>query len=121
MFSIIFLELFFSDINYDMFACVISICCIVNDSSLLRLTLQHERGKNKINNTENKTRIQHVYTTHIQHEIHTIQKIQHKVSLLGAGLEVLFCSPCQGAKRRYRNCRYVILYQNIYIEIYIFY
>ena len=40
-------------------------------------------------NTKNTTRIKHVYTTQIQHEIHTTRKIQHEVSVLGAGLEAL--------------------------------
>ena len=44
-------------------------------------------------NTKNTTRIHHVYTTHIEHKIHTTQKIQHKLGVLDAGLEELRCFP----------------------------
>ena len=46
----------------------------------------HTTGKHY---TKNITCIQHVNTTHIQHEIHTTRKIQHKVGGLGADLEAL--------------------------------
>ena len=54
-----------------------------------------KRGKEKIKerqfhttkkNMKNTTRIQHVYTALIQRGIHTTRIIQHKVSVLGAGL-----------------------------------
>ena len=38
---------------------------------------------------ENTTRIQHVYTARIQHEMYTTQKVQPKVGVLGGGLEAL--------------------------------
>ena len=44
-------------------------------------------------NTNNTTCIQHINTTGIQHKIHTIQKMQHKVGILGAALEALRRSP----------------------------
>ena len=50
----------------------------------------HTTGKY---NTKNTTCIQHVKTTHIQQKIHTTQKIQHKVGILGADLEALRRSP----------------------------
>ena len=40
-------------------------------------------------NTENTICTQHVYTSHIQYKMYTKWKIQPKVGVLGAGLEVL--------------------------------
>ena len=40
-------------------------------------------------------------TTRIQYEIHTTRKMQHKLVVLGAGLESLRRSPRLGAKRYY--------------------
>ena len=56
----------------------------------------------------------------IQREMYTTRKIQHKVVVLGAGLEVLRRPLCYGAKIHYQNRKDVIPYQAyIYIDIYI--
>ena len=47
---------------------------------------------------KNTARIQHIYTTRLQHGIYTTQKIQPKVGILGVGLEALRRSPHYSAK-----------------------
>ena len=68
---------------------------------------------------ENKTHIQHFYTTCIQQEIYTKQKNTTYSGSLGTGLEVLCHSLRWGAKRHCQNWRDVIPYQiYVYIDIY---
>ena len=58
----------------------------------------------------------------IQQNIHTTRKIQHKVGVLGTGLEAFRCSLCYGEKTHYQNWKDVIHYQAyVYIEIYFIY
>ena len=54
-----------------------------------RIQHGHNIGKDNIIKLEKTTCIQHVSTKHTQQEIHTSQKIQHKVVILGASLEAL--------------------------------
>ena len=53
---------------------------------LLSVKIIGKKKKTISYNIENTTRIQHVYTSHIQHEMYTTRKIQPRVSVLGAGL-----------------------------------
>ena len=75
---------FLSDLTCDVIACVISIFSTVDVSSLLRIPLQHKKCNIKI---------QHAYNTFMQHAYNTEfikhKKIQHKVGVLGAGLDSL--------------------------------
>ena len=59
--------------------------------SLNKSIIVLKTGKGKVNESKFHTtqKIQHVYTTHIQHKINTTRKIQHKMGVLGAGLEAL--------------------------------
>ena len=65
---------------------------VPHPENIIRNTTILEQGKfhtTQKYSTKNKTYIQHVNKTSIQHELHTTQNIQHKVEVLGAGLEEL--------------------------------
>ena len=65
-----------------------------SDTCLLSVKKVEKKVKKTVSyKTENTSRIKHIYTTRIQHEMYTTWRIQHEVGLSGTGLNSLHRSP----------------------------